>query len=107
MTWQIVYTKQAKKDARKLAASALKKNAQELLMILETDPFQTPPPYEKLVGDLSGAYSLKCKRKEFDMSLLHDMFSNCEYEKRRLEYVINPFIARMRITRTNADTLSR
>lgn len=55
--WQLYYTKQAQKDARKLASSGLKNKAQELLSIIETDPYQNPPPYEKLVGDLSGAYS--------------------------------------------------
>lgn len=57
MTWRLVYTKQAQKDAKRLAASNLKKKAQALLDILAEDPFQTPPPYEKLVGDLAGAYS--------------------------------------------------
>lgn len=55
--WQLYYTKQAQKDARKLASSGLKSKAQELLTIIQTDPYQNPPPYEKLVGDLSGAYS--------------------------------------------------
>ena len=55
--WQIVYTKQAQRDARKLKSAGLKEKAQELLHILERNPFQTPPPYEKLLGDLSGAYS--------------------------------------------------
>lgn len=55
--WQLYYTKQAQKDARKLASSGLKNKAQELLAIIETDPYQNPPPYVKLVGDLSGAYS--------------------------------------------------
>ncbi|MEH6556341.1 MAG: Txe/YoeB family addiction module toxin [Oceanicoccus sp.] len=57
MIWQIYYTKQAQKDARKLASPGLKNKAQELLKIIELDPYQNPPPYEKLVGDLSGAYS--------------------------------------------------
>ena len=57
MSWQLVYTRQARKDAKKLAASGLKAKAQALLEILETDPFQTPPAYEKLVGDLEGAYA--------------------------------------------------
>lgn len=57
MTWTLHYTKQAQKDARKLASSGLKDKAQELLRIIENNPFQTPPPYEKLVGDLAGAYS--------------------------------------------------
>ena len=57
MSWELVYTKQAQKDAKKLAKSGLKKKAIELLEILKTNPYQNPPPYEKLVGDLSGAYS--------------------------------------------------
>ncbi len=57
MSWKLLYTKQAQKDAKKLAASGLKPKAQELLDTLAEDPFQKPPPYEKLVGDLSGAYS--------------------------------------------------
>lgn len=57
MTWTLHYTKQAQKDARKLASSGLKAKAQTLLAILEEDPWQNPPPFEKLVGDLSGAYS--------------------------------------------------
>lgn len=57
MIWKLVYTKQAKKDAKKLADSGLKPKAEELLDILQNNPFQNPPPYEKLVGDLAGAYS--------------------------------------------------
>ena len=55
--WQLVYTRHAQKDARKLASSGLKKNALSLLKVLEENPYQNPPPYEKLVGDLAGAYS--------------------------------------------------
>ena len=55
--WQLYYTKQAQKDARKLASSGLKKRAQDLLTIIQADPYQSPPPYEKLVGDLSDACS--------------------------------------------------
>jgi toxin YoeB len=55
--WEIYYTKQAKKDAKKLSAAGLKHQAQELLHIIKDNPYQNPPPYEKLVGDLSGAYS--------------------------------------------------
>lgn len=57
MSWEVVYAKHAQKDAQKLAASGLKAKAQELLAIIKENPFQNPPPYEKLVGDLSGAYS--------------------------------------------------
>jgi len=55
--WVLNFTKQAQKDAQKLASSGLKPKAQDLLAILELDPWQNPPPYEKLVGDLAGAYS--------------------------------------------------
>ena len=54
---EIYYTKQAKKDAKKLASAGLKSKAQELLVIIQENPYQNPPPYEKLVGDLDGAYS--------------------------------------------------
>ncbi|WP_093038539.1 Txe/YoeB family addiction module toxin [Thiocapsa roseopersicina] len=57
MNWQVVYTKQAQRDAKKLASSGLKSKAQELLAILAEDPFKRPPPFERLVGDLAGAYS--------------------------------------------------
>ena len=55
--WRLAYTRQARKDAKKLAESGLKDKAQALLKILETNPFQTPPAYEKLVGDLAGVRS--------------------------------------------------
>ena len=57
MKWTLYYTKQAQKDARKLSSSGLKAKAQQLLDILEINPWQSPPPFESLVGDLSGAYS--------------------------------------------------
>jgi Txe/YoeB family toxin of toxin-antitoxin system len=57
VNWKLVYTKHARKDAEKLAAAGLKAKAQSLLAVLEQNPYQTPPPFEKLVGDLSGAYS--------------------------------------------------
>ena len=57
VVWQLVYTKQAQKDAKKLSASGLKSQAIQLLEILAEDPFRNPPPFEKLVGDLAGAYS--------------------------------------------------
>ena len=57
MSWELVFAKHAQKDAQKLAATGLKANAQELLAIIKENPFQRPPPYEKLVGDLAGAYS--------------------------------------------------
>ena len=55
--WVLCYTHQAKMDARKLAAAGLKQKALALLDVIRNDPYQNPPPYEKLVGDLSGAYS--------------------------------------------------
>ncbi|MBP9218688.1 MAG: Txe/YoeB family addiction module toxin [Sterolibacterium sp.] len=57
MTWRVVFTKQAQKDARNLSSSGLKDKAQVLLAVVSQNPFQNPPPYEKLVGDLTGAYS--------------------------------------------------
>lgn len=57
MSWQLVYTKQAQKDAKKLTVAGLSDKAKQLLAVLEENPFHNPPPYEKLVGDLSGAYS--------------------------------------------------
>lgn len=57
MTWELVYTKHANKDAIKLASAGLKEKAFALLKVLQANPFQNPPPYEKLVGDLNGAYS--------------------------------------------------
>ncbi|WP_258240450.1 Txe/YoeB family addiction module toxin [Pseudidiomarina homiensis] len=57
MTWTLCYTKQAQRDAKKLASSGLKENATQLLELITEDPFRRPPPFEKLLGDLSGAYS--------------------------------------------------
>ncbi len=57
MSWEVVFSRHAEKDARKLAATGLKTKANALLAILAVDPFQKPPSYEKLVGDLAGAYS--------------------------------------------------
>ena len=56
MTWKLVYTKQAQKDAKKLASSGLKPKAQELLSLVAEDPYRKPPRFEKLIGDLAGAY---------------------------------------------------
>ena len=57
MSWRLVFTKQVQKDAKKIAQAGLKPQAERLLEILKENPFKNPPPYEKLVGDLSGAYS--------------------------------------------------
>lgn len=80
MTWEIVYTKQAQKDARKLASSDLKNKAKSLLDIIQKDPYQNPPPYEKLVGDLSGAYS---RRINIQHRLVYQI-----YEKEKIIKVI-------------------
>ena len=71
MIWSVVFAKQALKDAKKLKASGLKEKAQALLEVLETDPFQNPPPFEKLVGDLSGAYS---RRINIQHRLVYEVF---------------------------------
>jgi Txe/YoeB family toxin of toxin-antitoxin system len=70
--WEVVYAKQAMKDAKKLAASGLKPKAQELLAVLAIDPFQNPPPFEKLVGDLSGAYS---RRINIQHRIVYEVFT--------------------------------
>lgn len=57
MPWQVVFTTQAQKDARKLASAGLRPKAERLLAVLATNPFENPPPFEKLLGDLKGAYS--------------------------------------------------
>jgi len=57
VNWKVVFTKQAQKDARRLAAAGLKSKAEELIEILRQDPWRSPPPFEKLLGDLAGAYS--------------------------------------------------
>jgi len=72
VSWQVVYSKHAQKDARKLAAAGLTTKAQELLAILVADPFQNPPPYEKLVGDLAGAYS---RRINIQHRLVYEVFT--------------------------------
>ena len=72
MSWQLVFAKQALKDAPKLSAAGLKPRAQTLLAILADDPFQNPPPYEKLEGDLAGAYS---RRINIQHRLVYQVFS--------------------------------
>lgn len=69
--WRIVFTKQAQKDAKKLAASGLRPKAEKLLDILRNNPFQSPPPFEKLLGDLSGAYS---RRINIQHRLVYQVF---------------------------------
>ncbi len=69
--WVVVYAKHALKDAKKLSAAGLKEKAQELLEVLAIDPFQNPPAYEKLVGDLDGAYS---RRINIQHRLVYEVF---------------------------------
>jgi toxin YoeB len=71
VVWNLAYSKYALKDAKKLSAAGLKDKAQVLLDILKKDPFQNPPPYEKLVGDLKGAYS---RRINIQHRLVYDIF---------------------------------
>lgn len=78
MSWAIVYTKQAQKDGQKLAASGLKPKAQALINIIKINPFQNPPPYEKLVGDLSGAYS---RRINIQHRIVYEVFPELEVIK--------------------------
>ena len=80
MNWELRYTKQAQKDAKKLSASGLKGKAQELLKVIKENPYQNPPPYEKLVGDLTGAYS---RRINIQHRLVYQV-----YEKERIIKVI-------------------
>ncbi len=70
MSWKLVYTRQALKDAKKLASAGLKDKAVELLEILERDPYESPPPYEKLKGDLAGACS---RRINVQRRLVHQV----------------------------------
>ena len=72
VSWEVVFAKQAMKDAKKLAASGLKPKAQDLLMVLAADPIQNPPPFEKLVGDLVGAYS---RRINIQHRIVYEVFT--------------------------------
>lgn len=72
VSWEVVYAKQSLKDAKKLAASGLKTKAQELLAVLTNDPFQNPLPFEKLVGDLAGAYS---RRINIQHRIVYEIFT--------------------------------
>lgn len=72
MSWELVFSKHAQKDAKKLAAAGLKSKAQELLAVLADDPLRNPPPYERLVGDLAGAYS---RRINIQHRLVHEVFT--------------------------------
>jgi toxin YoeB len=70
--WRVVFTKQAQKDAKKLAAAGIRSRAERLLDILRENPYQTPPPFEKLVGDLAGAYS---RRINIQHRLVYEILS--------------------------------
>jgi toxin YoeB len=72
VSWEIVYAKQAMKDAKKIAASGLKTKAQDLLAMLAVDPFQNSPPFVKSVGDLAGAYS---RRINIQHRLVYEVFT--------------------------------
>ncbi|MCP4342670.1 MAG: Txe/YoeB family addiction module toxin [Desulfobulbaceae bacterium] len=80
MSWEIVFTKQAQKDAKKLSSAGLKEKAQKLLEIIRENPFQKSPPYEKLVGDLAGAYS---RRINIQQRLVYQV-----YQKERIVKVV-------------------
>jgi len=71
--WEVLYTNQAQKDSRKITESGLKEKVKNLISILEINPFQNPPPYEKLIGDLSGAYS---RRITIQHRLVYQIFEN-------------------------------
>ncbi len=83
MKWQVVFTKQAQKDAKKLASAGLKAKAEELLEILTEDPYRSNPPFEKLVGDLHGAYS---RRINIHNRLVYQVF-----DKEKVVKVIRMF----------------
>jgi len=72
VSWELFYTKQAQKDAKKLASSNLRAQAERLLEILKKDPFANPPPFEKLLGDLEGAYS---RRINIQHRLVYQVYS--------------------------------
>lgn len=72
MSWRVVFTRQAQKDAKKIAASGLRRQVEGLLRILRENPYQTPPPYEKLLGDLAGAFSRRINIQHRLLYQLHD-----------------------------------
>ncbi|HKL81337.1 MAG TPA: Txe/YoeB family addiction module toxin [Desulfobacter sp.] len=73
MSWTVVFTKQAQKDAKKISSSDLKSKAEDIIEILKQNPYQTPPSYEKLVGDLSGAYS---RRLNIQHRIVYQIFND-------------------------------
>jgi len=73
VSWRVVFTKQAQKDAKKLSSAGLRSKAEQLLEILRKNPYQNPPPFEKLLGDLSGAYS---RRINIQHRLVYQVFDD-------------------------------
>jgi len=73
VSWKVVFTKQAQKDAKKISSSGLKSKAEDIIEILKQNPYQTPPSYEKLVGDLSGAYS---RRLNIQHRIVYQIFND-------------------------------
>jgi len=73
VSWELFFTKQAQKDAKKISSTNLRPQAEKLLQILKVDPFQNPPPFEKLVGDLDGAYS---RRINFQHRLVYQVLKD-------------------------------
>jgi len=73
VSWTVVFTKQAQKDAKKISSSDLKSKAEDIIEILKQNPYQTPPSYEKLVGDLSGAYS---RRLNIQHRIVYQIFND-------------------------------
>ncbi len=73
VSWTLVYTRQAQKDAKKIASANLRAQTERVFAILASNPFQNPPPYEKLVGDLAGAYS---RRINFQHRVVYQVFTS-------------------------------
>jgi toxin YoeB len=73
VSWPVVYTKQAQKDAKKLGAAGLRGSVEKIIQVIKTNPWQNPPPYEKLVGDLAGAY---CRRINIQHRLIYQILED-------------------------------
>lgn len=78
MTWKVIYTKQANKDAKKIAQNGLKQTTEKLLTILSTNPYTNPPQYEKLIGDLAGVYS---RRINIQHRLIYQIYEDEKFVK--------------------------
>jgi toxin YoeB len=101
VSWRLVYTRQAQKDARKLASTGLKAKASALLDVLAEDPDRTPPPFEKLVGDLAGAYS---RRINIQHRLVYQVL---EDEKTVKVLRMWTYLDVLRVGRTSASLVTR